>query len=143
MGMPMYCHTDISDRVGSAVAVLPSSGVSMMPHSGERMSCQMKPTITTESNDPATNCELKTGVQNVSSRAPWTVLVLPYLEEQNRYDEFDFNKPFFGLSPDNGPTTSTPNDAAQKSRLEKYVCPSSARSGSSGAVAPIGAVIAR
>ena len=47
--MPKYCHTDISEIVGSAVISLPSSGKPTMPHSGLMISRQMKPTITTES----------------------------------------------------------------------------------------------
>lgn len=30
----------------------------------------------------------------VNHGAPWTVLVLPYLEEKARYDEFDFSRNF-------------------------------------------------
>lgn len=93
--------------------------------------------ITTVTSSSSSNCNLADGVQNVSSRAPWTVLILPQLEEQNRYDEFDLNSPFFGLTPDNGSATTTPNDAAQKKPLKKYVCPSSSRASASNAVAPI------
>jgi len=35
--------------------------------------------------------------QYTSGRAPWAVFILPYLEQQARYDRFDFNKPFVGL----------------------------------------------
>jgi len=41
-------------------------------------------------------------VQNVSSRAPWTVLILPFLEESARYDRFQLDRRFFGLWTDNG-----------------------------------------
>ncbi len=93
--------------------------------------------ITTVTSSASSNCNLADGVQNVSSRAPWSVLILPQLEEQNRHDEFDFKSPFFGLTPDNGTAKTTPNDAAQKKRLGLYICPSAARSHASSAVAPI------
>ena len=59
--MPTNCHTEISETVRSAVDSSPSHGANRkpspktcrnilaMPHSGERMSCQMKPMTTTES----------------------------------------------------------------------------------------------
>jgi prepilin-type N-terminal cleavage/methylation domain-containing protein len=93
--------------------------------------------VTTEPLDPVNNCELKTGVQNVSGRAPWTVLILPFLEESVRFDRFKIDQPFFGLSTDNGTALSTPNDAAQKEWCDRYVCPSSRKSNASNAVAPI------
>lgn len=93
--------------------------------------------MTTEPLDPVNNCALRTGVQNVSSRAPWTVLILPFLEESARYDRFQLDRPFFGLWTDNGQARSTPNDAAQKERCERYICPSSRRSNASTAAAPI------
>jgi prepilin-type N-terminal cleavage/methylation domain-containing protein len=36
---------------------------------------------------------IPTGNQDLDGRAPWTVLILPYLEENNRYQLFDFNPP--------------------------------------------------
>ena len=45
----MNCQTDINDSVGRTVSESPSSGVSMMPHSGLRICRQMNPTITTDS----------------------------------------------------------------------------------------------
>ena len=60
--MPTNCHTEISAIVGSAVSSWPSQGpnwsprptrlisFSATPHSGERISCQMKPMITTDSS---------------------------------------------------------------------------------------------
>jgi len=39
---------------------------------------------------------LKPG-QYTSGRAPWAVLILPYIEQQAVYDQFDMEKPFVGL----------------------------------------------
>ena len=59
--MPTNCHTEISEMVMSAVDSWPSQGAKRkpkpkefrnileMPHNGERISCQMKPMMTTES----------------------------------------------------------------------------------------------
>jgi prepilin-type N-terminal cleavage/methylation domain-containing protein len=93
--------------------------------------------VTTVPLDPVNNCDLRTGVQNVSSRAPWTVLILPFLEESARYDRFQLDRPFFGLWTDNGAASATPNDAAQKERCDRYVCPSSRPSNAWTAAAPI------
>jgi len=61
IGMPTHCHTEISERAGSAVPSRPSHGLSYsarpnrsrksveMPHSGLRIMRQMKPTSTTDS----------------------------------------------------------------------------------------------
>lgn len=61
IGMPTHCHTEISERAGSAVPSRPSHGLSYsarpntsrksveMPHSGLRIMRQMKPTNTTDS----------------------------------------------------------------------------------------------
>ncbi len=35
--------------------------------------------------------------QYTSGRAPWSVAILPFLEQQDRYDKFDMSKPFVGL----------------------------------------------
>jgi prepilin-type N-terminal cleavage/methylation domain-containing protein len=51
--------------------------------------------------------------------APWTVLVLPYLEQQNLYDKFDFTKPFS----DAGFTTPAPNGSFVVP-MPAYRCPS-------------------
>ncbi|QDU63586.1 hypothetical protein Pan216_44670 [Planctomycetes bacterium Pan216] len=60
--------------------------------------------------------------------APWTVLILPYLDEQARYDRFNFNAPFdWGFTDSyaaSGNSANSPNQSEQIQRLEKYVCPS-------------------
>ncbi len=34
--------------------------------------------------------------QAMHNGAPWTVLILPYIEQANRFNEFDMSEPFFG-----------------------------------------------
>lgn len=67
----------------------------------------------------------KTGISlNVHTRAPWTVLVLPQLEEQSRYDKFNFNVSFNGWMPDDGPSPTSPNRAEQERPNPRFQCPS-------------------
>ncbi len=56
--------------------------------------------------------------------APWTVLILPFLEESARYDTFDFNETFIstGTVPPTSPPTRA-NDIAWYKPLFKYQCP--------------------
>ena len=53
------------------------------------------------------------------TQAPWTVLILPYLEETNLYNQFDFSKTFTGSS--NIPGQS-PNRELFFLNLRKYQC---------------------
>jgi prepilin-type N-terminal cleavage/methylation domain-containing protein len=57
--------------------------------------------------------------------APWTVLVLPFIEETARYHEFDFKKTFTSTShcPADGSYASQ-NHKAWEKPLAKYQCPS-------------------
>jgi len=55
------------------------------------------------------------------TRAPWSVLLLPYIEETNLYDKFDFGKQFTSSSNVPGPA---PNDALFKLNNSKFQCPS-------------------
>jgi len=61
--------------------------------------------------------------------APWTVMILPFLEEAARYDAFDMSAPFDCGFPGNPPYTgygggTTPNYYEQIKPLGKYQCPS-------------------
>ena len=56
--------------------------------------------------------------------APWTVLVLPYIEEQGRYDLFDFRGTFRSTSDYNAGSVTLANRAAWDQPLAKYQCPS-------------------
>lgn len=57
--------------------------------------------------------------------APWTVMILPYLEENSLYQSFDFSKLFTstqnGTSGNEGPD---PNNQLWRVQLKKYQCPS-------------------
>ncbi len=57
--------------------------------------------------------------------APWTVLILPFLEQMPRYEEFDFDKTFTSTShcPADG-SYSSQNNVAWERPLEAYQCPS-------------------
>ena len=55
------------------------------------------------------------------TQAPWTVLILPFLEESNLYQQFDFNKRFTGSSNIPG---DAPNAALFRRNMAKYQCPS-------------------
>jgi len=58
-------------------------------------------------------------------QAPWTVLILPFLEETARYEEFDFKRTFTSTShcPADG-SYSSQNHKAWEKPLGKYQCPS-------------------
>lgn len=66
------------------------------------------------------------------SRAPWTVLILPYMEESALHDSFDFGKQFAWAfyqnldvhSASNYDTSSNTNHVFQKTSMPKYICPS-------------------
>jgi prepilin-type N-terminal cleavage/methylation domain-containing protein/prepilin-type processing-associated H-X9-DG protein len=58
------------------------------------------------------------------TRAPWTVLILSYLDEASRYNKFDFEKPFLGYLLGEIWLTDTSNVSEQKLPLSKYHCPS-------------------
>jgi prepilin-type N-terminal cleavage/methylation domain-containing protein len=55
-------------------------------------------------------------------RAPWTVLILPFMEQENLYNQFDFNVPFQATSNQMTP----PNDAVMVP-MQVYRCPSDVR----------------
>ena len=56
------------------------------------------------------------GVEGVHGRAPWSVQILPYMEQQDRYDRFDLDQPFAVFFRNNTPNRDeqfTPNSAFQ------------------------------
>ena len=63
------------------------------------------------------------GNQFTDSRAPWTVLILPFLEETPRYNRFDMNLPF-SVRWDLRGSTPEPNLTEQYRPMPKYHCPS-------------------
>jgi prepilin-type N-terminal cleavage/methylation domain-containing protein/prepilin-type processing-associated H-X9-DG protein len=63
--------------------------------------------------------------------APWTVLILPQLEQQVLYDKFDMDRPFLGIlcrNPTNGCNIATAADdynlQFQETPMPVYQCPS-------------------
>ena len=59
--------------------------------------------------------------------APWTVVILPYLENTSLYEQFELGETFFGYTDDDAHPT---NRAAQMSSNAAYQCPSDPNSGS-------------
>lgn len=75
----------------------------------------------------------RTGQTPPTHGAPWTVLVLPYLDETPRYNEFNMEGGF--VYADSDSTSPTPDNKDRQFRsLSKYWCPSSdlARAGYPG-----------
>ncbi len=66
---------------------------------------------------PATFCK----VGQDKTQAPWTVLILPYMEQSNLYNQFDFGKRFTGSSNVVG---DLPNRDLFKLNNRAYQCPS-------------------
>jgi len=64
---------------------------------------------------------------SASPLAPWTVMILPYLDEGPRYNQFNFEGRFTISSNQPGVTV---NDDEFKKSLNKYQCPSDPNSGS-------------
>ena len=56
--------------------------------------------------------------------APWTVLVLPYLEQDNLHNQFDFESPFTSHI-----SQTTPNATIQRTPNKAFQCPSFPRNG--------------
>ena len=56
------------------------------------------------------------------ARAPWTVLILPYLDESHRYDAFDMDAPFAPRQ-DWIDQVPEPNKTQQDQPLLKFYCP--------------------
>ncbi len=56
-------------------------------------------------------------------RAPWTVLLLPFLEQGPLYDQFEFTAQFESIYSD-PPAATTRNGMASEQRIEAFKCPS-------------------
>ncbi len=69
------------------------------------------------------------GTLGRDGRAPWTVMILPFLDDANRYNSFDFEGAFTSRKSDAG--SSATNDAAWLLGNSKYQCPSDPNSESS------------
>lgn len=83
--------------------------------------------VTTIESSVTDNCTISA---NTPGGVPWTVAILPYLEEQALFDRFDLEQPFFSHYPSGGGQVGEPNESAQLTPLDKFKCPSN------GSIAP-------
>jgi len=75
-----------------------------------------------EANVAGTNC---LPPPSLMKGAPWTVVILPHLEQTARYDGFNLSGKFFALGDFKAEGTIDPqNDVAQRSPNTAYQCPS-------------------
>jgi prepilin-type N-terminal cleavage/methylation domain-containing protein/prepilin-type processing-associated H-X9-DG protein len=93
-------------------------------------------TQSTQTGDLSGTACAVTGINaNTAGRAPWTVMILPYLEQQDRYALFNLNASFNGLVADTSdgtnPATQSTNIAQQRRANLAFQCPSDARYGTS------------
>lgn len=64
--------------------------------------------------------------------ASWTVMILPYIDEGNRYDRFNFSENFRTID-SQSTTANATNRALQEERNSKFECPSDPNSSSGNA----------
>jgi prepilin-type N-terminal cleavage/methylation domain-containing protein len=81
--------------------------------------------VTRRSASASSNCNLG-GSANQDSFAPWTVLLLPYLDNSPLYFGFDLSGSFFGLK---HPPAPAVNELPQIRRMPVFECPSDPNSG--------------
>ncbi len=81
--------------------------------------------VSAHSNSGTGWCSLAPGAGTSYSFAPWTVLILPFLDESPRYENFNFSGPFISIQ-DNAAFGNS--DAANRTEWlrnnSKYQCPS-------------------
>ncbi|QDS86632.1 hypothetical protein EC9_08050 [Rosistilla ulvae] len=81
------------------------------------------------SKSPASNwCSFPNDGSGGKNGAPWTVLILPFIEQNNLYDQFDFDEKFTGFA-EHDPGGTQPHGSANNHALfllenENYLCPS-------------------
>jgi len=63
------------------------------------------------------------GATGITAGAAWSIMILPYMDDQSRYDKFNFNLTFGGcFNADNYRST---NNIEQRKRHPNFICPSS------------------
>jgi prepilin-type N-terminal cleavage/methylation domain-containing protein/prepilin-type processing-associated H-X9-DG protein len=72
-----------------------------------------------------------TSVGSYRGRAPWTVLILPYMDQTSVYNQFRFEEEFTVLGDAAVYKGSTTNDAAYNIKMPLYWCPSDPRANAS------------
>ncbi len=103
--------------------------IGLAMHSYHQSHSEFPPGTTTTFETSATqNCNMSGG--EYDSRANWAIMILPYLDDGARYDEFLFDQSFAGLFVSQFPTA---NDGFQKKRNVKFECPSDPNMGGSQA----------
>jgi len=90
----------------------------------------------TVSGDMGTGCATGQGETNQKGRAPWSVMILPFIEQHSRFAQFNLNASFNGLLSDNnqggsGTAPQSVNVNLQKQPNVAFHCPSDPRSGNS------------
>ncbi|MCR9116183.1 MAG: DUF1559 domain-containing protein [bacterium] len=78
--------------------------------------------------------------KNKVTKAPWSVHLLPYIEQGNLYERFDLSGTFNGFIPDNSNVNSD-NRAAQETPLVAFQCPSDPKSNPSTTACSYSAVM--
>ena len=81
--------------------------------------------VTNVVSSATSNCTVS-GLTNRSTYAPWSVLLLPYLGQTPRYQQFDCDRSFAGLI---HPPAPTANDAEQQRSNAAFECPSDPNNG--------------
>lgn len=125
----MQCQSQIK-QIGLAMhnyhstnGVFPSSSLTNYDEP-----CQVNPEKTIGVRTPQGDDRFGTDRFGSCSGAPWTVLILPYLEENALFDQFDLNEPFAGLRDTalgiRGGCSSNVNFAGQLQPVKAYHCPS-------------------
>lgn len=76
--------------------------------------------VTRRNNNPASNCIIG-GTKSVDSFAPWSVLILPFLEQAPLYNQFNMESPYVGVTND---AISSSNLALQSDPNKNFECPS-------------------
>ena len=63
------------------------------------------------------------GANGITAGAPWSIMILPYMDDQSRFDKFNFNLTFGGcFNQDNYRST---NNIEQRKRHPNFICASS------------------
>lgn len=75
------------------------------------------------------SCANTSGSATQDGGAPWTVMVLPFLEQANRYEQFNFTRPFSGRLVE--PASPNDNHSEIFTNNPSYQCPSDPNSSSS------------
>ncbi len=87
-------------------------------------------------SSPGSPCWFRDIAFNTVGRAPWSVMILPYMEQNDRYGLFNLTASFNGLITDgdfniNSPAPPSANIAQQRNANPSFQCPSDRKAGTS------------